>query len=348
MTRARSTTKPSPTWRIHVALACGVALLTEAGSSARALAAPPPETATPAAGSGARREGAVEAARLRANLEAARLAAKDDPRASAPLVDAIAEAEANPALLRGDPELRDARSLARLELARAALARGEQEAALTATDDALRLEPDAIRFADRLGPSIASLVRARASETSASATIDVTCTTPCTVFIDEHPRAPGPVEVLPGGHRLFVDGAGAIGLALALDLGPGDRHVTTWPIEVADRAAAAEVVTPPAPARLLPRGAEIALFTVGLGLAAAGSALIVIDGRCPGGDDPSDLAACPNVYATRPAGGATLALGITGALTGLIPLAMDEARQARHRKATRRALAAEAKALSRR
>jgi hypothetical protein len=54
------------------------------------------------------------------------------------------------------------------------------------------------------------------------------------------------------------------------------------------------------------------------------------------------------VYATRPAGGATLALGITGALTGLIPLAMDEARQARHRKATRRALAAEAKALSRR
>jgi len=352
----------SPTRRFRAGAVMLSTLLAALGNVARVRAAPPPTEPAPAAPAAAgsstpqppptaaqatlaSEEGSLgrvdegtlgPVGRLQATLEEARRAVKDDPTDLTPLREAIAQVEDHPASLRSDPALREARSLARLELVRAALATADQAAGTALADDALRLEPEAARFAERLGPSVAAFVSARASEVDASARLDVTCTTPCRVFVDEHPRDIGSIALVPGVHRLHVDGPGAVELALALELAPGERHATSWPIAVAERPVAAEL-PPPAPARLLPRAVEGMLIGVGTALTATGAALIGIDGRCPGGGSSSEVTACPNVYATRPAGGATLALGVTGAITGLVPLIIDEARMARHRRAQRRA-----------
>jgi hypothetical protein len=54
--------------------------------------------------------------------------------------------------------------------------------------------------------------------------------------------------------------------------------------------------------------------------------LWAIDSRCPRGADPSDLAACPELYDTRAGGIALVSAGFAASLTGGVMLIVDETR----------------------
>jgi hypothetical protein len=85
----------------------------------------------------------------------------------------------------------------------------------------------------------------------------------------------------------------------------------------------------PGQRRLAPRWSEIVLIGVGSTLLATGGGLWAIDSTCPGGVDPTNIEACPELYDTRGLGIAAVVTGGALLVTGIGLLTNDEIRSKR-------------------
>ncbi|HLT38552.1 MAG TPA: hypothetical protein VK034_19830, partial [Enhygromyxa sp.] len=66
----------------------------------------------------------------------------------------------------------------------------------------------------------------------------------------------------------------------------------------------------------VPRWGSILGVSLGVGAIAAGAALVAIDGRCPGGQDPmTDIEECPNIYNTDAGGAVLISVGALAVLS---------------------------------
>ena len=263
------------------------------------------------------------------NLRTAQKMANDDPvSGSSQLSDALTELQAYPSLLAADPEGQRARIMAQLSLARALLAAGKAERAREVMDEAIRTARGDPLPAANFGPGLAALHGERQGvlDKQGHGALDIECKIACRVIINERPTDPTTDDLLLGSYRVWVearDGSQAPvmttielehdGQVASLDYG---RVVDDNPDVPPKRGSK----------RLMPRWAEVVLMSAGAAAIGTGAALWAIDGRCPGGADPNDVDACPNVYITKTAGIATLAAGGAVLLTGTIMLTVDEVR----------------------
>lgn len=241
--------------------------------------------------------------------------------------------------LARDDAARQMRTLARLNLARALLAVGDEERAGLVVDEAIR-SADAEVPAGNFGPKFANFhaKRREALEGWGTGSITVECSVPCRVLLDEHAAEPSNAGLFFGEYRVWVVAEDPSALA---DATPLQQRVTIdidGEVETIRYAPAAKPEPerpppppppPPAPKRLLPRWAEIVGLVAGVGLIATGGALLSADGKCigSGGLDPRDDAQqCPQLWESTPGGAATLALGAALAITGGVMLGIDEVR----------------------
>ncbi len=281
-----------------------------------------------------------------AAVEQAVVEINTDPSAGiAALRGALAELHGFAPQLAEDQAALELRTMAELALARALLSSGDPEAAAAAVDGALEGLAGAALPVDHLGPSLGALVdeRQRALRARGAARLRVACSVECQVFVDERrsdANTPNGAALPLGEHRIWIEsvaGEAAEPLRTTLTLGDPDATITlAYPepespavpaptlIEAKrrgptlDRRASGE--------RIAPRWAEITGLVVGGAALVAGGVLWAIDSECPGGVDPSDVAACPELYDTRGAGIALVSVGAAAALTGGVTLVVDEAR----------------------
>ncbi len=280
-------------------------------------------------------------------LESAVDAANNDPETGAPALALTLDevTRAARAQLRSAASLRDQRLDALLVLARAWLAAGDGARAAAAMDEALRSAGSTGVDASRLGPTLARFQerRVEALEKKAlPAGLELRCDAPCRVFLNEQPVELPVPPLPPGTYRLHVesDGGELSPLDTEVTLSEGGLESVRWgepegPVAVADPPEL------PAPAdeagrtreRLLPRWAEIAGMVVGAAGVGAGAALLTLDGKCPGGGDPSDGEACPDLYETTAPAIASMAVGGALLLSGTILLSVDEVRLRKNERA---------------
>jgi hypothetical protein len=64
----------------------------------------------------------------------------------------------------------------------------------------------------------------------------------------------------------------------------------------------------------VPRWGSILGISLGVGAIAAGAALVAIDGKCPGGADPTDIEQCPDIYNTDAGGAVLISVGVLAVL----------------------------------
>lgn len=273
-------------------------------------------------------------------LEQARILANDNPAKFAEqLAEAIAAMEADPSLV-DDAEAQSQRQRALLTLARAYLKAGREDAAAAVMDRAIRTSLGQAVPAANFGPTLEALYVARRDALGEASTLELTCPSACVFVVAGRTVEAGELDVAPGEYAVQAgpDLAAALDAELrTISVGPGERETVAW-----------RPPPPPAPAidtdaldgegpvdepdrdhdrdRMLPRWAEITGLVVGLGAVGAGVALLAIDGGCPGGEDPTDPDACPDVYETTGAGAAALAVGGALAITSGVLLGIDEVR----------------------
>lgn len=292
-----------------------------------------------------------------AGLEAAMIEINTDPaQGIAELRAAIDALRDHGPLLAEDPAALELRVLAELTLARAQLSQGDRFGAAATVDASLEALGDVALEADRLGPRLGALVEERRQVQRARGVsrLRVECALPCRVLIDE--RNAGVVETpgsarelaLPlGDHRVWIsalDGDHGEGegreLRTEVALDSADALVTLrFPGPGSD--ASAQAPAPrleggdgehdtlglgPAPRRIAPRWVEVTALATGAAALVAGAAVWALDSRCPGGADPNDVVACPELYDTRNAGIALVSAGFAAALTGGVMLSVDETR----------------------
>ncbi|MCA9684420.1 MAG: hypothetical protein KC457_19655 [Myxococcales bacterium] len=271
-------------------------------------------------------------------LEAATVELNTDPeRGGASLRAALETLHDYAPELAADDEGKRLRLLAQLSLARALQSRGEPEAAEQIVDEALQDWGATPWPGDRLGPSLDSLVAERRQrlEASGRAYLRLECEPGCYAYVDENLRLePGRRAELPlGEHRLWlVSEADATPQTSVLLLDQAELTVTLPEAEVPaprlsnpPRSFAASRIDGPR-RRIAPRGLEIGAVVAGVAAVAIGATLWAIDSRCPGGVDPRDIEACPELYDTRVAGITSASLGAAALLTGAVMLSVDEVR----------------------
>lgn len=275
-------------------------------------------------------------------LSKAEQLANEDPAAGADeLATAVRALHQYPRELAEDSALQEARMYALLSLARARLASDDPIGAQEAVDEAIRTaRGDALPSAE-FGPTLDKLKKQRIEAVAAkgTATLELTCHAPCDVFINE--KTSEPTTKLPlGEYRLHVESAQPGGPApwtidVLVDT-PDKTTALSWG-ESAKPEPEPEPQPDPAGAaaarRVAPRWVEISALVAGVGLMAAGTVLLAINGRCPDGADPSDPDACPQVYTTLAPGAAMLAGGGALGLAGGIMLGISEVRVANARAA---------------
>jgi hypothetical protein len=278
-----------------------------------------------------------------AAVEQAISTANDDPTSGAAvLAEALSRLQADRDRLLEDPIAREVRANAQLTLARARLAKDDEAGAHDALDDVIRTYGTEVKV-DAYGPTLSELfqTRSRALADAGKGTIDVRCDQPCRVLVNELPSDGPTTEVFVGSYRVHVESTAAEGpapLDVALDVtGPTTLH---WPEPTSAAAQPPGEPADPHPAddasrqnrkRMLPRWAEAVIMVAGAAAVGAGAALIAINGRCPGREDPSDPDACPQVYTTQAPGIGVLAAGGAVLLTGGVLLTVDEVRVGRAR-----------------
>lgn len=292
------------------------------------------------------------------DLEEAMLAINTDPSAgSAKLRAALEALEAHAPRLASDDEALRLRVLAELALARAQLRVGDEQGARASVDavlSSLGPELDELDTA-ALGPSLGELVEARREALAARgrATLRIRCARPCAVYVDERSwpaaadasRREHELELALGTHRLWVEAEDGELPALRTELSLDEREALltlSYPEAGATPRAPAPRVelaaegsrspsldrNPLAGPRVAPRWVEVGTIVAGSAALVAGAVLWAIDSRCPGGVDPRDVEACPELYDTRAAGIATLSTGAAVLLTGGVLLGVDERRLA--------------------
>lgn len=133
---------------------------------------------------------------------------KTDPETLARLDQALLVVQRFPEELAGDPEGRERRALAQLNLARLHMIGGNESAAVEAMDRAIFAAGSETLPADRFGPDLAALhqQRVEALEQGGRATLTVHCRSQC---------------------RIYVDGNAVVGDSTALYLGQHQLHVTS-------------------------------------------------------------------------------------------------------------------------
>ncbi len=244
--------------------------------------------------------------------------------------------------LANDPAALELRTTAELALARALLASGDPDAAAAAIDAALEGLAGAALPVDHLGPSLGALVeeRQRALAARGQARLRVACSRPCQVYIDERESAADQtagISLPLGEHRVWIEGDESEPLRTTLTLGDPDARLTLAYPELIDaeapppsvdgheprRGPASPLATQSRP-RTAPRWAEITSLVLGGAALAAGGVLWALDSKCPGGVDPTNIAACPELYNTRVAGITLVSAGAAAALTGGVMLVVDE------------------------
>jgi hypothetical protein len=278
-----------------------------------------------------------------AEVDRLNLAVNRDPDANHPALAAAVEklTEFADELAR-DPKARELRTLAQLNVARALLRAGDEEAAGTLVDEAIRAAGDAEIPADNFGPKFGDFFdkRLEALREWGTGAIAVECTMPCRVLIDERevadsgtaglyfgnyrvwigPEDPTSVEdPTPAQHRIEIDIDGEIE---KLEYAPAPKIIEPEPVVEPPK------VEPP-PKRLLPRWAEITGLGVGAGLMILGGVLLGTDGNCVagGGLDPmADAQQCPQLWESTVSGAVLLATGAALGIAGGVTLAIDEVR----------------------
>ncbi len=262
--------------------------------------------------------------------------ANEDPAfGAAPLRDALAVLRQYAPRLATDIEGQELRTTAQLSLARALLAAGDADGARDAMDEAIRTSRGDPLPTKNFGPGLAALHRERDGVLGkqGAGVLEIDCRVPCRVFVNERPAGQRIDALVPGSYRVWIeasDGSEA----------PVDKLVTVERDGVAELGfGTRKIDEDPRPPtretkpRLLPRWADVLIMSAGVAAIGTGAALWAIDGRCPGGADPNDTEACPQVYITRTAGIATVAVGGAVLLTGTVLLSVDEVRTADNRRA---------------
>jgi hypothetical protein len=304
------------------------------------------DTANPATASAEPGRDHAAYARALQALDDALLVANTDPEQGIPALNRALDALHQFApLLAVDEEARMQRSLAHLALARAKLARGDEQGAAESVDSTLRELGELELPVEQLGPTLGKLFKARRSAlaTLGEARLRVSCATACTVWIDERSADQALMSegqsLIPGSHRVWIeDPSGSLEpLRTSVELRADDP-----PLELSYPAA-----NVPHPQlldgsrqsnfdrarnrnnRLAPRWAEVLTTSMGVAVLAAGATLWALNNKCPGGHDPHDTVACPQLYDTRTAGIASVTIGGTILVTGVVMLTVDELRQRR-------------------
>lgn len=278
--------------------------------------------------------------------KAERLANEDPAAAADELATAVRALHQFPRELAEDRALQEARMYALLSLARARLASDDTIGAQEAVDEAIRTaRGDALPSAE-FGPTLDKLKKKRIEAIAAkgTASLDLSCHVPCEVFINEKTSDPQ-VKLPLGEYRLHVESAEPGGPApwtidVLLDT-PDKTTALSWGQPSEAEPAPEDAQPGPVPGRdrpddrrtdrIAPRWLEVSVLAAGVGLMAAGTVLLVLNGRCPDGADRSDPLACPEVYTTLAPGAAMLAGGGALGITGGIMLGISETRVARAR-----------------
>lgn len=267
----------------------------------------------------------------------------DPSQGIAALRAALAELHDFAPQLANDPAALELRTMAELALARALLASGDSEAAAASVDAALEGLAGAALPVEHLGPSLGALVeqRERALAARGQARLRVACSVDCRVYVDERTstaNASDGASLPVGQHRVWIESDEAEPLRTTLTLGDPAAALTLAYPEPSGVEAPAPTLVGDDPrvdhprrsrnseSRSAPRWVEITTLLLGSAAAAAGGVLWAIDSKCPGGADPNDVAACPNLYDTRTAGIALVSAGAAVALTGGVMLTVDESR----------------------
>lgn len=287
-------------------------------------------------------------------LDDAMLVANTDPEQGIALLNrALSALHQFAPLLAMDENARMRRSLAHLALARAKLARGDEQGAAESVDSTLRELGEIELPIEQLGPTLGQLLEERRAALNglAEARLRVSCAAPCNVWIDER-VADGALtsegqSLIVGSHRVWIeDKAGSLEtMRSTVDLDSDDPLELRYP---ASSAPPPELLVDPGVSnidhpsrhgsnRIAPRWTEVLTAGVGVVVLTAGASLWAIDDTCPGGEDPQDIVACPQLYDTRTAGITTVVLGTTMMVTGVVMLTIDELRQRRRDREPARA-----------
>jgi hypothetical protein len=283
-------------------------------------------------------------------LDDAMLVANTDPEQGIALLNrALSALHQFAPLLARDDEARMRRSLAHLALARAKLARGDEQGAAESVDSTLRELGELELPIDQLGPTLGQLLEDRRAALAAlgEARLRVSCAVDCTVWIDERLADPtlmseGQSLVL-GSHRIWIEDRTAAlePLRTSVELRSSDSPLELQypapevpPPGLSSDQANSNVDGPTRNRsnRIAPRWAEVMATSVGVAALAVGATLWAIDDTCPGGADPMDIVACPQLYDTRDAGITTVVLGAATMVTGVVLLTIDEHRQRRRNR----------------
>ncbi|PRQ02361.1 hypothetical protein ENSA5_23780 [Enhygromyxa salina] len=216
------------------------------------------------------------------NLTKADAALSVDPeRKSDELLTALTNLTLFPASVASDPETQALQSLAQLNLARSYLLADRPELASAVIDEAIRTAHGQELAAAVMGPTLEDLYHERlaALELAGRARLRVRCSIPCRVYVDERetPLLSGPLYL--GPYRVWVTDASGV------------RPPLREPVMLRSAGEVVEIhYQPPAPRpyggvdrsppeqremrRMLPRGAEIAMVALGVGLAGVGGWLL--------------------------------------------------------------------------
>ncbi|MFV8749026.1 hypothetical protein ACNOYE_00585 [Nannocystaceae bacterium ST9] len=241
------------------------------------------------------------------------------------LEEAIKRMSDHAPLLAVDAEGQRSRTNALLILARARLLTEQSSEAAAAMDEAIRLTGDEDLSVGDYGPALEALYEERRAllAEEGMATLQVVCTTPCTVYIDEQVAKPGVSQVSLGIHRVWIEASqpGSITPAethrVNLDAPGAIAHLTYSPVRApVPRPKPAPRIPPPK--HLLPVWAEGTMMAVGAGLVIVGAILLASD---------TDRGI--------PAGATLVSLGGASAIAGGTLLGIDQSRERAYELATR-------------
>lgn len=304
--------------------------------------APPAEGAAeppaPSVGDNSNDRAEYDAALARVR-EAQQLANEEPERGSVRLRDALQVLQGFSSQLAKDPEAQELRINAQLTLARTLLATEDADGAREVMDEAIRTSRGDPLPAKDFGPGLSALYKERGGvlEKQGRGSIEVTCQIACRVYINERPTAPRTEKLVPGRYRVWVEASDGSQAPVGhnLDIAEGSAETISYGTKpIADTGGNDDNDDnddPPKAKRIMPRWAEVVLMSAGAAAIGTGAALWAIDGKCPGGADPNDTDACPQVYITKTAGIVTLAAGGAVLLTGTLLLTVDEVRVGKQR-----------------
>lgn len=324
----------------------------EAADAAPSTAAASPSAASPTATTSAADEPALDpfsAWRLR--LASAVDLTNEDPAAGVDgLAAALAEAPRFTTELAGDAAARSDRNSALLALARGYLVQGDAERAAGAVFEAFVGAGADPLPVDRFGPSLADFVgqQRRALDSAGKAAITVECAVPCRVYLNERPSPAAAQGLALGTYRLYVEASTGAAAPLQEPVTLASAGETTRVVFPAGSGA------PEGPAddkaalagkddgkgkrarrstRTLPRWLEITAIVGGAAAIGAGTALLLIDGKCSGdtsvtptAENPGDPATCAEIFDTRIGAYTAIGVGAFALLGGVVTLSVDASR----------------------